>query len=198
MPEREGDSTVTYESPTSPSWNSVGPVGRTGPTRWRDVRCAQCQQALAPVFDDLVDEDGNWAALQAADALHITLSGAYGEMLDTYDGTKGAYLCAGCAKTLLETTPWLLDLIKDSLNINVAHECGGRISWTPMSECRTTEDWHGWRPIWRVCLQGDLQQQVACYWDEDAAREHAAGIGGAQALQTLAGNSLPGWLEPEP
>lgn len=72
---------------------------------YQDVRCDSCGRELQSVND--LQEDDTWEYLQAEDALHVTLSGGYGEYIDSYTGGHEYIICKDCADTLLATFPFL-------------------------------------------------------------------------------------------
>lgn len=67
-------------------------------------------------------------------------------VIDTFpDPAIEVTLCEGCALHMLKQESWMLEVCKPSLNINYGHAClDGSIDWTPISECETDPDRHGW------------------------------------------------------
>ena len=62
------------------------------------LKCANCDEILKPVFDDMPVANPNLA-------LHMTLHGGYGMYFDASD--LSMYLCFSCASDLLAKFPQL-------------------------------------------------------------------------------------------
>lgn len=108
--------------------------------------CAACGAGLTSAIDH--GHPGSRGD-NLEDVLRVTLSGAYGEFLDTFTGDLTALLCRACAKELLGAHPWLAQLAAQALDINVGHTCNnGDILWIPLSECPHDPDRHGWASVY--------------------------------------------------
>lgn len=152
-----------------------------------NVRCAACQEPLEPVWPDNVDEHGQWEELLAHQALHVRLGGAYGELLDSYDGDIEIYLCRKCTQRIAQANPWLETLLADHLDINVAHRCGDIVRWEAQTSCPHDPDQHGWRRVW-VLTHADRPGVRQVFDTEQAADIAAAALPGAQVHESLIGN----------
>lgn len=80
---------------------------------YSDATCDTCNKHLQPVDTGVLENP----YLQYEGALHIYLSGRYGEFMDTDPaiGEKDvhAILCEDCARTFLEFNSWMYKLIRE-------------------------------------------------------------------------------------
>lgn len=164
--------TRTHTQP-SPSWHTT--QNNDGTPSYHHVRCMACREALKPFHNDIVNPDGSWNTLQADNALMLNLTGAYGELLDTWDGPQQGYLCLNCTQGLVRDNAWFGELLQPALNINVGHTCNGTLTWTPEPHCTTDPDQHGWRPTWVLTTPDGTRARFDTEQDAQHAQAHHGG-----------------------
>ena len=166
----------------------------TGKTIYRDVTCDSCGAALKQVFvhDDAVP--GDWDYLQADDALHLQLSGGYGEFIDLMDPSDyedcKLIICGTCAKALVDAFPYLKAVVIRHLNLNIGHVCNdGELYWIPQPECTVDRYQHGWRHVF-ACVpvtQKSVKAGDTFFDTQEEADAHVAGLAGYEVRDVLYG-----------
>lgn len=105
------------QGPATGVTKTVRAVRTSSVTCFEPPQCARCGDALEPVTNGVVGQDGLWSCLQARGALLLRLDGGYGMAIDpigTPEHELTVVVCGPCLPGFGAANPWLVPLLKAS------------------------------------------------------------------------------------